>query len=138
MEARSGKRTKDPEIAELRAALERFHDLTEAYRQSLEAEFAAAGREAEPYGQLVRALARQIDALRRLETMLDEGLWPDLIALANGSAYVQHRHVPTLQHERLSSGLCEVERSREAVVAAADDDEVGHLLTTVSLSLSES
>src|SRR5438093_11939996 len=90
MEARSGKRTKDPEIAELRAALERFHDLTEAYRQSLEAEFAAAGREAEPYEQLVRALARQIDALRRLETMLDEGLWPDLIALANGSAYVQH------------------------------------------------
>jgi chromosome segregation ATPase len=90
MDAAPGKRKKDPQIAELRAALEQFQDIAETYRQGLEAELAAARAEEEPYNHLIRALERQIASLRNLEAILDDRLWPDLIALANGSAYVQH------------------------------------------------
>ncbi len=90
MDVSPGKRKKDPQIAELRAALEQFQDIAEAYRQSLEAELAAARAEVEPYDHLIRALERQIASLRSLEALLDDRLWPDLIALANVSAYVQH------------------------------------------------
>lgn len=85
-----GKRKKDPEIHGLREALERFQDLAEAYRASLERELATARAEPEPYEHLIRALERQIASLRALEHLLDERVWADLIALANGSAYVQH------------------------------------------------
>ena len=85
-----GKRRKDAAIGELREALERVQDLAEAYRSALEAELSGARAEPQPYEHLVRALERQIASVRTLEETLDERVWPELIALANGSAYIAH------------------------------------------------
>ena len=85
-----GKRRKDPEYYKLRDDLERFLDNAERYREKLEAELSSAKSETPTYDHLIRALERQIVRARKLETMLDEGVWPILIELANVSAYVQH------------------------------------------------
>jgi hypothetical protein len=85
-----GKRKKDAAVHEIRKALERLHDVVEAYRRSLEAELTATLAEAEPYGHLVRSLERQIGSLRNLEEALDEQVWPQVIGIANTSAYVEH------------------------------------------------
>jgi hypothetical protein len=85
-----GKRKKDQEYYDLRNILEQFLETTERYRAKLEAELAAARAEPEPYMHLVRALEREIAIARKLETQLDEQVWPILIELANSSAYVEH------------------------------------------------
>lgn len=85
-----GKRHKDPEYGELRDVLERFRDIAEDYRSRLERELAVAQAEPEPYMHLVRPLERQIASIRRLETLVDEGVWPLLIEIANVSAYIEH------------------------------------------------
>lgn len=85
-----GKRKKDQEYYELRDDLEQFLDTAERYRVKLEAELAAARAEPEPYQHLIRALERQIARARKLESLLDDQIWPVLIELANVSAYVEH------------------------------------------------
>jgi hypothetical protein len=85
-----GKRQREPAIHDLRAALETFHDLVDRYRERLEVERAGAVARAVPDDHLVRALDRQISQARRLEGLLDEQLWPEMIALANGSASLAH------------------------------------------------
>jgi hypothetical protein len=85
-----GKRQKEPVIHEMRAALEAFHDLVDGYREHLEAERGGAVARAAPDAHLVRALDRQIAQARRIDAVLDEQLWPELIALANGSASLAH------------------------------------------------
>ena len=41
----------------------------------------------------------------------------------------------TLEHERLQSGFCQIERGREAVVAGADDDDAAHRPAPVSFRM---
>ena len=85
-----GKRKKDPEFNLMREALENLLDVTEDYRERLEAELAAARAELEPYPPLIRSLESQIASLRRMETLLDDQAWPLLIRLGHGSSYVEH------------------------------------------------
>jgi hypothetical protein len=84
------KRKKDPEYYRLREVLEEFLNVAEDYRVRLEAELAAVKSEPDPYLHLVRPLERQIDALRHLESHVDDHVWPKLIELANVSAYIEH------------------------------------------------
>jgi hypothetical protein len=86
----AGKRKKDPEFYELRELLQQFVDKTEQYRRRLEGEMGAAHAEPEPYMHLIRALERQIATVRELEAVLDDRVWPVLVQVANGSAYVEH------------------------------------------------
>lgn len=84
------KRRKDPEYGELREVLEGFRDIAEAYRERLERELDAARSEPDPYLHLIRPLERQIESIRRLESLVDDDVWPLLIELANVSAYIEH------------------------------------------------
>jgi hypothetical protein len=86
----SGKRTKEPIIADLRIALEHFHDKLDSYGEQLDAEAARARAEPEPNPYLVRALERQIAQIRRVSAMLDDHLWLELVSLANGSGSIEH------------------------------------------------
>jgi hypothetical protein len=86
----SAKRKKDPEYQRLRDVLEEFLDVAEAYRARLEAELESVRAEPDPYVHLIRPLERQIDSLRKLETHMDDQVWPRLIELANVSAYIEH------------------------------------------------
>ena len=85
-----GKRKKDEAVHAIRAALEALLDANDAYRAQLEGELKAAHAEPEPYGHLIRSLERQITHTRELEQAVEDQVWPHVISLANGSAYVEH------------------------------------------------
>lgn len=85
-----GKRKKDPEIAVIRQSLEDLLDAAEDYREKLERELDAARVEEEPYEHLLRSLKSQIASVRKLEMLLDEEIWPQIVRLAHGSSYVEH------------------------------------------------
>ena len=85
-----GKRKKDPEIAVIRQSLEDLLDAAEDYREKLERELDAARVEEEPYEHLLRSLESQIASVRKLEMLLDEEMWPQIVRLAHGSSYVEH------------------------------------------------
>ena len=86
----TGKRKKDPEVLEIRQELEHLLLTVEDYRARLEQELERARTEPEPYDPLLRALDSQIGSVRRLETLLDEQVWPQIVRLAHGSSYVEH------------------------------------------------
>jgi hypothetical protein len=85
-----GKRKKDPEIAVIRQILEDLLDAAEDYREKLERELDAARTDEEPYEHLLRSLKSQITSVRKLEMLLDEEIWPQIVRLAHGSSYVEH------------------------------------------------
>src|SRR6266545_6280710 len=87
---RQAKRKKDQAYYDIREGLDHLLGLVDSYEQQLETELAAANAEAEPYMHLVRALEQQLGHVKQLASVLDDQVWPAVISVGNGSAYVQH------------------------------------------------
>ncbi len=86
-----GKRKKDPVYYEIHEKLSELHQVAAQYRSEIEAELATATAESEPYESYVWILNRQLDTLTQFEGLLDDEIWPAVVAVGNWSSNVSHR-----------------------------------------------
>ncbi|MBM4465029.1 MAG: hypothetical protein FJ014_05650 [Chloroflexi bacterium] len=84
------KRKTDPQVYRIQEHLETLLNTVEDYCKDLEVELTAARAEAEPYAHLIRALEMQITTVRKVESLLDDQVWPEVIHMRHGSSYVAH------------------------------------------------
>lgn len=86
----NGKRQRDSEVDDIKAAFQGLLHAVDTYERRIAHELEQAKSETPVYQPLVSSLERQLEQVTALRTELDDEVIARIISIANTSGYVSH------------------------------------------------